>query len=409
MPNNTDNIDMSEWEDITPKEIKSNEWEDITPKKIKPEPKETIISRKEAESVPEYGIKNPNLYASIETTKKFAKGMGEEIVNLWNVAKHPIKTADNLIGLTRGLAQYIPMKITGGTPEDEQYKQTRYVEELGKNLGEYIYNSYGTYDNFKKQVNDNPVKIMRDLSTVLAISGKLASGIGLEETSKALGFAGEISAPQYLPETAVKGTIKGIAPLGKTLYGKTVGKFPLDTQLAEKERIINAGYKNEIPISRSGVLKVEDLKTELGKQIDDIIDEGSLSSKNTFGKPVPVYINKQRVLEKLEEFKDSKYVAGSHDVEGARAIIDDVRDKFLVSHPDKISLKEAQSIKQALQKEVANSYDEFSNFKKEAIKQEAYGMRLEIEKKVPNIIPVNIQQKDMIDFSEKLLREVNRF
>ncbi len=155
-----------------------------------------------------------------ESAKKFAQDMVQPIL-------HPVQTAQSLSDLVTGtLENFVPVndvlrKVGLGRDEKTVAKE----RDVSSAVGQYFVDRYGSAEGFKKALATDPVGVAGDLASVFT-GGEMLAAKTLGNTSRvtrALGTAGEITNPLFVPakglEVAGKATGAGV----KTILGTTTG------------------------------------------------------------------------------------------------------------------------------------------------------------------------------------------
>lgn len=96
----------------------------------------------------------------------------ENVGNLVSALAHPIDTAKTMLDLGAGIIQNVlPEGFVQYMGEDKASR------ELASKVGKFYVNRYGSVENAKKAIAQDPVGVMADAATVLGIGGGLARGI----------------------------------------------------------------------------------------------------------------------------------------------------------------------------------------------------------------------------------------
>lgn len=244
---------------------------------------------------PRLDIKNPNAqppvdrnapidFSAIEMMKNFPASLKKEASDIGRALLNPIETGESLFNIVIGGVQKLdPTGLTG----DDKIK---YANAVGK----YYALKYGSFNAFKRELQNNPASVLSDAS--LFISG----GAGL--IGKTADITGKIGGKTKLVSDAVQNaTDKAVkagtaidptnvlinVPLttaGQGLRGLDIGKNWADswygrglkpsTSLSDKDasQIIRTGLDEGITLNKAGVDKAEARINNLSEKIDNLLD-----------------------------------------------------------------------------------------------------------------------------------------
>lgn len=170
---------------------------------------------------------------------KFAEGMVQPVVA-------PVKTGTALANLASGAivkgAESVGLPVSGERLAEEDVQTFNAVANFYKDR-------YGTFDGFKKALQDDPVGVAADLSTVLGGGGMAAKAGGLSKVSKVLSTASKFTDPVQLAAATVAAPIAGI--------NKVVGA---ESKAAKARAIIAAGKAKGVDITLGEALKAPNLE-----------------------------------------------------------------------------------------------------------------------------------------------------
>lgn len=164
---------------------------------------------------------------------------------------HPIETGKNIAGLALGTLSRV-------VPGLEQYAP--YADQLG----DYLLNRYGSWENIKKTAYEDPVGFSLDLSTGLGIGGVGLKLAGLPKTAGVVSKAAEITAGVPI----IKGTSKIVESLGKSMRILPKDSIELMTRAIKpsvKKVDFNTHLENAMP-------ELQRVAEETGKPITNITE-----------------------------------------------------------------------------------------------------------------------------------------
>ncbi len=285
------------------------------------------------------------------------------------------------------------------------------------------------------------------MAGIAALGG--AGGEGVRQG--ALRLIGDPEAPQSTRQALVRMGESGIEqgagdlggrllakPLGwimdrlspTRLYGSALKPFP-SIGPDERTQLINTGLRERIPVTEGGLVKLQGVREAIGNR------SGALISGKS-GQP-GTEIDPQEVTRPLINLRQqfSNQVNPHADL----AAIDNAKREFLDKHStfapftrlqpnpyanpggpgqlmpagsgltrigQPLSLAEAQAEKQGTYRVLAKKYGELGSADTEAQKGLARGLRAAIEKRVPEVGPLNAREGRLIELEGPLSRSLNR-
>lgn len=235
--------------------------------------------------------------------------------------------------------------------------------------------------------------------------GTLA-GATIQAAPLALGAAdAAMPGRPIIPNPPIARTIGRAALLGRTPEEAYESALKPSTTIPQTQRssIVQSGLQNEIPVSKAGVEKINELIDDLNQKIESQI---SAAGPNRTINPASAVQNLKDVRAKF-----SNQVNPTADVQA----IDNSGQEFLNqfrSQPGgavrNMSASEAQSMKQGTYRVLAGKYGEQGSASVEAQKALARGLKEEIANQFPEINQLNAQESKLLDLQPVLERAVNR-
>jgi hypothetical protein len=156
------------------------------------------------DKVPDWASKFPTMYglygASAETPKSLKKALLATPAsavqygkNIAQAVKHPIKTAESLVNLGIGTVE----KAIPGRQKHEVYADA---------VGEHLVESYGSFKNFTKKVETDPVAVLADVASLFMIAGGVVGKAGKlsQVTPKSAEMAKLLGTAHIIPEKVTK-------------------------------------------------------------------------------------------------------------------------------------------------------------------------------------------------------------
>ena len=179
-----------------------------------------------------YGASNPasendtlggGILKTVENIPSSALNLGKNIVSgVSGLIQHPVKSFEGAVNTVGGAIQEggnaIASAVTG-----KNLNQTTPQTEAFDKVKNYIGSRYGSLDNLRKTVENDPVGVLMDASTVLSGTGAVVGGVGdvadvskLSEAGNVLSKAGDVVNPVSL---AAKGVGATTGLIGKGVIG----------------------------------------------------------------------------------------------------------------------------------------------------------------------------------------------
>lgn len=79
--------------------------------------------------------------------------------------------------------------------------------------------AYGGWENFKRTLAEDPVRVFQDAAALASLGGAAASKMGLTKTGTALSTVGKVADPIWIGEKVAKGVAQGIGATTKAVTG----------------------------------------------------------------------------------------------------------------------------------------------------------------------------------------------
>ncbi len=164
---------------------------------------------------------------------------------------------------------------------------------------------------------------------------------------------------------------------------------------AEARALTEAALEKGIPVSESGLTKLEGIREGLTQKVQSLIDQHK-----------GAMIDKGSVLQRTQGL-ENRFKSATP--EAAQADIAGVRDEFARNYPDQIPIEEAQQIKQATYREIgSNQFGQQSKAKIETLKNIARGIKEDIESVSKEIGGVNADLGKTLDLESAVGDAVRR-
>ncbi len=307
---------------------------------------------------------------------------------------HPIETYKGMKNLISGLYS----KATGGERADQETLDA---------VTAFYAERYGTAGDFKKTLSKDPVGVLADLSAFLTAVGgatKLSGMASGSQTTRKAGEAISKSGASVEPLNIVK---KAVSPTAKVvkdkaimeLYGRgaKIQKGKRFT-LADRDRAIKTALKEGVITKESSIAKVWEKISSNSDEIDAIID--SLAEGNTTISRNKLYAGLSDMRKKVHPQRIDRNKA-----------ITKLIVKLRKSLPEDIPVKDVQTLKRTIYKELENHYAGGTP-KPPLIKEFneiiARSSMKELEKLYPEIGTINKQTSDYIHLAKAIDQAAKR-
>ena len=268
----------------------------------------------------------------------FIPSLKKEGAEIFNAITSPLETGESIFNMIAGGVQKLdPTGILGNNKE-------KYAEAIA----DYYAEKYGSFNAFKRELQSNPAGVLGDGS--MFITG----GAGVAKLGAKLGATGNIVSKGA---DAVGKAGASIDPFNLALNvpltgaGQAIGTFTKDTLApslyesslkpsanalkSRRDRAVQTGLNEKLPINRKSALYINDTLADLGKKVDEIIESSDAS--------IPV----EKLFETFDSLVNEFNVVGDVNSKGNLAEIAKLRDKFEASLQNKrnLSASEFQKIK----------------------------------------------------------------
>ena len=351
------------------------------------------LEAKAANADPQQPAKQPRSWASVpgEALANLPKSAGNFVSGIYQSVRHPIDTGKALFEAGQGAAvnlmpdAYINQlnKLQPGLAD-----KRRDVSEKADAIGGFYKDRYGSVEGFKEGIATDPVGIASDLSTVLTGGAMLAP-----KTSTVANVL-NAGAKYTNPVNAVTG-IAGKA--GVALSDKVMKPVARRFMQSAVKPTIEQLRKGDAGVAIDTLLKYGINPSEKGVQslrgrVDDINSQisGKIAASNAT-------VNKSDVLSYLIDptKRFSNQVSPTSDLNAISGVAQD-----FVNHPgfpgNTIPVQAAQALKQGTYKSLSGKYGEVGSASTEAQKALARGLKDQVGKAIPDVIPLNAEESNLL-------------
>ena len=370
---------------------------------------------------------------------------------------HPINTLNNLGNVVGGLGnEYIPgaeaNKRRMGASDEEIAQQNTMADALKQQIG----NRYGTVHGFANAVYTDPVGVLADLSTLAGgiggVAGKTAELADMANAASLAAKAGQVARvagtvsavtdplnaiTKPLGAAArVTGVDQALPALARATYQSALKPSRANT-LENIDAMVQAGLDHQIPVSRSGLAKLNglvkgwagqlDSKVQAATQAGATIDPAAVAARvdpveQFFGnQPNPVK-DVTAVQKARQEFLDQHTTPGTPAAAPAPVLAANgqplldasgrpVMSAGTAATPptvNPIPLDQAQAIKQNGGQILGQQYGELGTATIEARKALVRGIKEEIESQFPEIGTLNSKLAPALDLEPAIEEALKR-
>lgn len=322
-----------------------------------------------------------------------AKEAGSQILG---AVAHPIDTATSLYRFSRGLAE----KLWPGEQDYEQYADA---------VGRMIVDRYGSTDAALRSLQEDPVGVALDVSTVVTGGAGLARGAakltGMNRAAQTLGKVQAVTDPVNLVKRGVQKTAAHLRKRGapNDMYA---GAAKMSTTIPELKRAaaVQTALDNQIMPTPKGLKKLEGKMRLVGRRIDSLLERARETGQTV------AFDDVARPLRELRaQWANSPVPERPGDVKKITKYLDDWSDQLGQQGRTRLTVDDLQKIKTEL-------YDKIKWDRKgpgemaveEMRKAAAKGARESIEDYVPEIKGVNRLYGDLEHLKGALDRPVSR-
>jgi hypothetical protein len=347
-------------------------------------------------------------FSALETIKNVPGSAGRYVMDLITPILSPIETGKNLFDLAYGAAQkLIPETIQqellaeGVTVEDK----TAYPEAVGK----FFVDRYGSVDDFKRTVQEDPIGALTDISILLTGGGAAVGKVGktskIAQAGKATNTLGKAIDPFSIITNSAKYAVGKAVPkaVPRKLY-ESATKLRPSIDKKTRTNMVETGLREGLMPTTEGLYRLNDVADALYKKIDSVIDASTAS-----GKTIPkkaIYKN----LKALRQELGGPKLNASKDLKTVDKIVKgfDVYMKKLGK--DSLTPRELQTFKQDAYKRINFDLQQRkAGFaKNETAGAMAKAAKENIEMLDPSIKPTNRRLGDLLELKPELERAASR-
>ena len=323
------------------------------------------------------------------------KKEGAEILN---AITSPLQTGESIFNMIVGGVQKLdPTGLIGTNKE-------KYAEAIA----DYYAEKYGSFNAFKRELENNPAGVLGDASMFVTGGASLvklgakagATGNIVSRVADKVGKAGASIDPINLaintPLTA-GGMLVDALPIKDTiaprLYESSLKPNPKALK-SKRDRAVKTGLDEKLPINRKSQLFISDTLSDLGKKVDDIIENSDAS------------MSVDSLFDTFDTLVKEYNVIGDVNTKGSLAEIAQLRKRFEESLKGKRNLSASQLQKIKKRYAYRADYDQLKNQGTEVedafYKEMAGNSRTLISDTIPAVKAGNARMTDLFNLDEFL-------
>tara|TARA_R110000868_G_scaffold54575_1_gene170485 strand:+ start:2187 stop:3605 length:1419 start_codon:yes stop_codon:yes gene_type:complete len=323
----------------------------------------------------------------LEALKNIPKSTGNFFGGIYQAAKHPIDSLENVADLmVGGVYNALPKPLQRGLDAIEFNPEAQQAA-IGKadKVGQMYKDRYGSMEGVKNTLATDPVGVASDVSTVLGVGAGVTGGKLSANLSKASNLTNPLSAVAPIVRGVSNVTNPMRTAMAESLMQSalkpTIGQLKSgDAAIASKTLL-----ENGINATKGGVDKLKGL---VGDTNENIVNAISASTAT---------VDKNQVIAALADVKNKfgKQVSPVSDLNA----IDSVQSGFQ-AHPmlqgNSIPVQLAQQLKQGTYSVLAKKYGQLGSAETEAQKALARGLKEGIAEAVPEVAALNAKESALI-------------
>lgn len=334
---------------------------------------------------------------------RLAKDVGMGAVNIFNPNMEK-NTVANVAKLGIGGAANAVETVTG---KEDLFDAPG--EKIASGLGKFYKERYGSLEDIKKSVYEDPVGVASDLATLLTGAGMVIKGVGVASKASSVAKAGSAVSKLGSALDPVADAAR-LAGAGAAKIGKAGG-----TVLAKgAERLYGSALKPTKGVERKfpgvvrtgldeGIVVTSGSMDDVAGLIDDINDDigTRIGESAKAGEVVPI----DDVLKRLEDTKAffGNSIGGSKYLDELDDLAETFKKERLAAGEAKgIPIDKAQKLKQNTYNILRKSYGELKAAETEGKKAMARGLKEEIAARVPEIGKLNERESKLIGLESAL-------
>lgn len=324
----------------------------------------------------------------------------ENLKNMFQAVAHPVQTVKGLGGLAAGAAEY----MVPGEQKHEKYMDA---------MVDFFVDRYGSVENFKKTIAEDPVGVLVDAASVLYPAGKgvqIAGTAGkmgkVAQAGKAMSRAAAISEPVSLAYRGMVAPVRIGLKVFKTTPSKlyqSAAKFSTVLTPAQRKALTFTALDHQIMPTRKGLYKVGEMINELNTEITGKIDAAARTGQK---------INIKDLFKDYGRLYDEASLSG-RPMQAKRAL-SKIREDILKANKEigreALTPQQTQQLKQTIYRELETYYSSVreSPIAAKAQKAVARAAKESLEEIIPEIKQLNIREGALLELRDAIQRSASR-
>jgi hypothetical protein len=305
--------------------------------------------------------------------------LGQQFKNLYQAVRHPVETGKALGGIAAGGIQSL-------IPGEQDY------ESNWESFVDGLVERYGSVDAFKRTLATDPAGVMIDLSSIVFPAAQTAR---LPRMAKVASMLDPVSATLTVARKTGGAIIPKWVP---SLFYESAIKMSKTIPKRQRVKLVNKALEKQIMPMYRGLYKLDTLIKSLDTKVNDIIDKSF-----NVNRQIPI----DDLFKDFNKLRDQIKRTSSEPLKGARvftAVENEIRKANKQLGRTTLTLKEAQTMKQQIYKEMEKEYKRIghSPVRAEARVAVARNLKLAIEEIVPEVKKLNKEEGVMIALHKEL-------
>ncbi len=332
-------------------------------------------------------------FSTITALSNIPSSGAKYVGDMWQAITSPVQVGEAIWNLVQGTGEGLGRKAaeltTGQQLDIDPESKEKYVQALGG----YVMNRYGSLDNFKTTVMEDPVGVVADAAGVVMGGGAVTG-------SKTLSRVGASMEPLGAAVNAVRKAGKSV-PRG--MY-ESAAKFSTTLPPAQRQQMVDTALKYGVKPTYRGAEKLQKNIDKYNQKIDALITEATESGKK---------VRVDDLLKSVGEVKKKRGNLGFGAVEDVAyidKITNDLRRQAYEMGKAYLDPKEVQAFKVRTYGDINFDAKHLAGtpVKEEVYKSAARAAKNELEGINPRIGDVNKDLSQLYELQPHLARAANR-
>ena len=317
--------------------------------------------------------------------------------DIFQAARHPVQTAGALGKVVGGFGEKL---IPGEHP----------YEEYADLFVDFMKNRYGSVENFKRAVSEDPVGVFADAASIFIAGGTAVRTVGATTKLGKVAKAGTVvsrlgAATEPLNLTmrvaAIPFKLPAVRKAANRMY-QSAAKFSTTLNEAQRIKVAQTAMDLEMRLGLSGWNKLFDELTEVNNRIAQMIDAAQVT-----GPKMPIEELYKHIGELKKKYKGSTLLAADawDEIDATVA-----RVKLSMKGRKALTPKRAQTLKQGTYKDLKRFYEKQGNHPAGIETQKAIARSIKeyLEEVIPEIKQLNAYDGDLLELQKAIDRPISR-